>query len=272
MPSPKESPSLRIAGALSNRRRGTLRRAVGAALASVMAVALLAPGSTRSEAQAESAIRADAPASVVPREAFPLSEAPSSASRTGSEDLLAMSRIGVNGSDTAPQAGVEERKTQNKRVKEPDAAPAGGVSRALPARCEITSAQFDSESSFCRPALTGGPMSGTALLAGPQFVAVLSDGLRAFEDGLSDEIDDLSDVGTNRFHRPIPGVVVAVRRTRSSGTNPRAGTARGPPVRTERLFPGVPRPHRLRPNPAGVDRPRTREDHSDARTRRPEDL
>jgi hypothetical protein len=255
MPSPEESPSFRITGALSNRRRKTLRRAVGAALASVMAVALLATGSTRSEAEAESALRAGVLASGVPREALPRSEAPSSASRTG-----------VNGSDTAPRAGAEETKPQNEPVK----APEGGASRAIPARCEIASAQLDPEGPFRRLGV-GGAMPGTALAAGQHFVTVLNDELCAFEDGLSDEIDDLSDVGTNRFHRPAPGVVVVVHRTRSSGANPRAGTARGPPVRTERLFPGVPRPHRLRPNPAGVDRPCTREDHADARTRRSED-
>lgn len=262
MPSPEESPSLRITRALSNRRRGALRRAVGAALASVMAAALLATGSTRPEAEAESAIRTDVLASGVLREALPRSEAPSSAFRTA-----------VNGLDTAPRAGAEETKTQAEETKtqsESVKAPEGGASRAVPARCEITSARFDPEDLFHRLAV-GGAMPGTALAAGPHFVTVLNDELCAFEDGLSDEIDDLSDVGTNRFHRPAPGVVVVVHRTRSSGANPRAGTARGPPVRTERLFPGVPRPRRLRPNPAGVDRPCTREDHADARTRRSED-
>ncbi|MEV6867563.1 hypothetical protein AB0M44_42045 [Streptosporangium subroseum] len=218
-------------------------------------MALLATGSTRPEAEAESTIRADVLASGVLWEEPPRSEAPSSASRTG-----------VNGSDTAPRAGVEETKTQNEPVKVPE----DGASRAIPARCEITSARLDPEDPFRRLGV-GGAMPGMALAAGPHFVTVLNDELSAFEDGLSDEIDDLSDVGTNRFHRPAPGVAVVVHRTRSSGANPRAGTARGPPVRTERLFPGVPRPHRLRPNPAGVDRPCTREDHADARTRRPED-
>ena len=191
-----------------------------------MAVAL-ATGSTRSEAEAEagSAIRADVLVSGAPRETLPRPEAPSSTSRTG------VQRFGYGATGRCGSDEDAERTGQGAGRR------AGSdASRAIPARCEITSARFDPEDPFRRLGI-GGAMPGTALAAGPHFVTVLNDELCAFEDRLSDEIDDLSDVGTNKFHRPVPGVVVVVHRTRPSGANPRAGTARGPPVRTERLFP-----------------------------------
>lgn len=96
--------------------------------------------------------------------------------------------------------------------------------------------------------------------------------LRAFEDVSPDDVDGLSGAEIRGFSHPAPDATVAFHPLRPSQTSPKAGTARGPPMRTERLFSGVSHPHRLWPDSAGVDHSSPCEDPADVRTERTERL
>lgn len=112
---------------------------------------------------------------------------------------------------------------------------------------------------------------GIGAVLGAGFSVLPADGPCVFEDDRLDGADGLSGAVPDGTREPVRDAAVTLHRTKPSQTSPKTGGARGPPVRTEHLFSGALRTHRIRPSAAGVDHPCHREDHADARTARPED-